>query len=177
MTGNNNTLENPKGSDFAIQRVQTLLFNKLPWENVQMYGRAVKVPHPEEKTRFTPQVRKTNGDHADPLRDDAFAANIFFTVADRANTAEGVLYKVECKIIVMLDLKKVYPNFNGLADEKAHEDVLRVLKTQKNFAPTSIGTGLKECFGEFDVENIKFTDIQPNHFFCVTGQLSYNISC
>lgn len=178
MTGENHILDTPIGSDVSIQRVQKLLYDRLPWENVKIYGRAVKMPMPEDRTRLVPMVRKSNGEHADPLRDDLYNANIFFLLGDRANNAgDGVLYKVECKIIFMLNLKNVYPNFTGVADEKAHKDVINVLKAQRNFVPTSIGTGFKECFADLDTNNIKFTDVQPNHVFCITGQLSYNISC
>jgi len=177
MTGTNNTILEPKGSDFVIQRLQNRLFKDLDWEDIQMFGRASKIPYPEEKTRFSPQVCKSNGEYIDPLLSDSNNGNVFFVLGDRATTTEGFLYKIECKIIFMLNLKKVYSTYVGRADEKAHEDVVSVLKGQQNIAITSIGTGLKECLGEFDTENIKFTDVHPNHIFCITGQLSYSVTC
>lgn len=175
--GNNYTLVSPAGVDASVQRVQNHLFKMLNWQKVDMYGRVSKVPHPEQKTAFTPQAYIRDKEYVDVLRNDKSSAQVFFVLADRSTTSQGALFTTECKIVFMLNLKEVYPTQVDRADTKAQEDVITALSGQGSFTVTSIGTGIKECLGEFDTENIKFTDIQPNHIFCVTGQLSYTISC
>jgi len=177
MTGNKYQTEEPKGVDFAIFKLQNFLFNALNWENVELFGRVDKVPNGEEKTALKPYAYYSGTDYNPVVRDDKFAANIFFVLADRANTQQGISFTVEAKIVFMVDLDRLYPNAAGRADHLAQMDVVKALKGQTNFLVTSLGNGLRECLGEFDTEDIKFTNMAPNHIFCITGNLSYQISC
>jgi len=175
--GNNYTLLNPVGVDAAIQRVQILLSKKLDWQYIQLFGRAEKVPLPESKTGLKPMLYYGNNEYKEVMRDDNYFGQVFFVVANQQTTKEGVMYKANCKIVFMLNLAKIYANQPERADAKAQEEVMTALKSTSSFLPISIGTGIKESLGEFDTEDIKFTDVHPNHCFCVNGTLSYQISC
>lgn len=177
MTGNKYQTEDPQGVDFAIEKLQNFLFSALNWENVEMFGRVDKVPNPEEKTALKPYAYYSGTDYRPVVRDDKFAANIFFVTADRAASQQGVSFTVETKIVFMIDLKRLYPTGPGRADHLAQTDALKALRGQTSFNVTSLGNGLRECLGEFDTEDIKFTNMPPNHVFCITGNLSYQVSC
>ena len=176
MTGNKYQIEPPVGIDFAIQRLQNLLFTAVSWENVQMFGRIDKIPNAEIKTAFKPFAYYSEMDYKPVVRDDNFSANIFFSCSDRSPTKEGISYINEMKIIVMLDLSRTHPN-TARADNLAQNEMVQAISQQTNFILTSIGTGMKECLGEFDTEDIKFTDMGKNHVFCLTGNINYQITC
>lgn len=177
MIGNNHQLEDPQGVDFAIQRLQNFLFKNLSWENVEMFGRVDKVPNPENKTAFKPYAYYSGIDYRPVVRDDKFNANVFFVPADRATTKEGILFTIEIKVVFMVNLAKLYPGYAGRADQLAQKEANEAIKAQSAFSVTSIGTGLKESLGEFDIEDLKFTNMHPNHVFCITGNLNYHSSC
>lgn len=177
LNGENNALANPQGVDVAVQKIQNQLFSRLDWRDVQLFGRVSKVPNPEEKTGFKPYAFRSGKDYQNVTRDDRFNAQVFFVLADRQPTTGGILYKVECKIVFMINVAKLFPGSSDRADARAQSEAVKALTGQQTFAITSLGTGLKECLGEFDTEDLKFVDMQPNHVFCITGQLQYNISC
>lgn len=177
MNGSNYLLDDPQGIDFAIQRLQKFLFSNLEWDNVEMHGRIDKVPNGEEREGFKPFAYYTSNDYRNVQRDDNYNANIFFVAANRNNATSPFTFTNEVRIVFMVDLKRLYPNYVGRADILAQKDALNTIQTQTAFTVTSIGTGVNESLGEFDNEDVKFTDMHPNHVFCITGQLSYTVSC
>lgn len=177
LNGENHLLQDPKGVDFAVQNLQHHLYKNLNWDKVQMFGRVERVPLPENKVGFEPKAYYTGGQYKNVLRDDNYNANVFFSLSDRHLTNEGYFFRVDCRIVFMLNAKKIFPGSQERNDTRAQEDVIKALKMQQSFKPETLSVGVTESLEGFDTTGIKFTNVYPDHVFCVTGILSYQITC
>lgn len=176
MSGENNIIADPKGLDFAIQRLQNLLFRDLSWNNMQMHGRVDKVPN-ADNDGFKPYSYYLNNDYRNVERDDRYSGNIFFVANDQTTSNDGVSFINSVDVVFMINLKSIYPNYIGRASELAHNDAVKAFQNQTSFTITSIGSGVNESLSDFYKEDVKFTDMHPNHVFRITGNLSYLLSC
>lgn len=176
MSGNNNILEDPKGLDFAIQRLQNLLFSDLSWTNIQMHGRVDKIPNPDN-TSFKPYAFFGGNDYKNVERDDNFTGNIFFVANDQSTSDNGISFTNSVDIVFMVNLRGLYPGYIGRASELAQKDAVMALANQTAFTITSIGSGVDEALGDLYKEDVKFTDMQPNHVFRITGNLNFLLNC
>lgn len=165
---------NPEGIDIPIQKFQKNLFNKLNWGDINVYGRVYKNIHKNEK--FVAEVYIGNDEYKEVFTDDTKNATIFFSEDDTHTTNDGYSFNTKIKVVVICNLKKIYPNDLERADVKAQKDVLRIFQTPI-FNFQNLEKGVKKCIGEFYTDDILLSDMHPLHIFSITGEINYTISC
>lgn len=170
----NYTIINPKGIDSEIQKIQTYLFEKLNWGDIDVYGRVYRNPSEQKGLKLEAYIG--NNEYKDVLTDDTKNANIFFIEDDVHNTKEGILFKNKLKIVFMVNLKKASNNTAHRADMEIEIEAIKLVRKQ-NFSIEKLEKGVKSALGEFDTEGIKLNDMQPYHVFSVTVELPYYINC
>lgn len=173
----NNTVQNPKGIDKPIQRLQNHLYSTLGW-TVNMYGRVYKT---QTENGLIPQPYKGNGEY---LKDAFFVdkgnndANIFFIDADRHVTKDNINFTSEVKIVFMVNLKELYPTSTNRADEDCHEHVYNIIRQRSSFKFLRLEKTIKTVFRDFSQDTIQKLDTQPYHTFAMVGTINYNfINC
>lgn len=171
----NYTIENPKGIDFTIQKLQTHLFDKLNWGDIDVYGRVYKNPSEQKGLKLEAYIG--NDEYRDVFTNDAKNANIFFVEDDVHTSKEGIRFVTKVKIVFMVNLKKIYPDITYRADSEAEMDAIKVIRNNSKFSFEKMEKGIKESIGEYYTEGIKLNDMQPYHIFSITGEITYNISC
>lgn len=176
MSGENNILSEPKGLDFAIQRLQNLLFSDLSWSNMQMHGRIDKIPN-ADNNGFKPYAYFGYNDYKNVERNDKFNGNIFFVANDQSTSDNGISFNNIVDIVFMVNLESLYSGYLGRASEVAHNDAVKALANQTAFTITSIGSGVDEALRDLYKEDVKFNDMHPNHVFRITGDLNYLMNC
>ena len=119
----NYTISNPKAIDFAIQKIQTYLFENLKWGNFDVYGRVYK--NPTEQKGITLEAYIGNNEYKDVFTNDYKNATVFFIDDDIHNSKEGILFSNKIKIVFMVNLKKAYPNITHRADMEAEMEAIK----------------------------------------------------
>lgn len=171
----NYTIENPKGIDNAIQKIQSHLFSKLSWSEIDAYGRVFENPSKDKGLTLEAYVSKN--EYKDVFTNDSKTATFFFIEDNRHTTNEGIQFKNKIKVVFIINLKKAYPNLIHRADMEAEIEAVELLRTRANFSMTEIEKGIGEVFKGFNTDRIKLSDMQPYHIFSINGDLTYQISC
>jgi hypothetical protein len=171
----NHTITNPKGIDLPIQKLQTYLHNKLPWSDIEVYGRVFE--NPSKSKGFTLEAYISKNEYKDVFINDTKTANIFFIEDKKHTTKEGIMFTNKLQIVFMVNLKKAYPNITHRADMEAEIEAIKLIRTRSNFSMTEIEKGISSVFKGFNTDGIKLTDMQPYHVFSINGDLTYQISC
>jgi hypothetical protein len=167
--------ENPKGIDLKIQKFQKLIYSKLNWGDINCYGRVYK--NISNTDKVVAEVYVGNNEYKDVFTDDTKNANIFFVEDDNHKTTNGFVFTTKLKIVVICNLKKLYPSVTERADLEPELELVRIFQYLPSFNFLSLEKGVKQCLSEFYTENIKVSDMQPLHIFAITGEINYTISC
>jgi hypothetical protein len=169
----NHTITNPKGIDKEVQKIQTDIFNKIGWENIDVFGRVHR--NPSKGKGLVPEAYKGSNEYQDIYTNDHRNATICF-LDDSSHKADGFgYYKAEVKVIFSVNLKKINPNASHRNDVDAQIEALKIIERHKIFKVTGIEKGIDTIFKGFDVTEIKLTDMQPFHMFAIVGELKYRI--
>jgi len=174
----NNILTDPIGIDAKIQTMQILLYDKLDWANIEMYGRVFK-NKVDGKVIAQGYGENANGDYKkDVYLDDTKNASIFFVAADNQTTTNGVQFTNEVKIVFMLNLKVLYPDINHRADTEAQNTAYDLVHSRKAFRIKRIETGLENVLNGFDVslKSLIRSDLQPIHVFGIVADVNYKMN-
>lgn len=172
----NYTLTSTIGIDEVIQSIQIDLYDQLGWSGViDGYGRIFRNTKDDV---VIPEYYKGDNEYIEVYYDDKNSCNFMFVTDEKSTTEDEVVFSNETKVVFMVDLDKILPNETIRADEKAHSDVMQVLRNiaYERYSITGVDTGIGNVFNGFDVSKIKLTDIQPFHCFSVNLKLSYYLT-
>jgi len=172
----NYTLENPKGIDYQIQRIQNHLEKHLGWAETDIYGRVYK--NPSKEGNVVPEAYISKGEYRDVLRNDKKNAMVFFIDDDEHTSTTGHQFSAEVSVVFMVNLKKLYPDANNRPDTDAQLHVEAILRRLKIFSitnnsPLTITKGLENVLSDFDTKHIKLSDFHPYHIFSIKGTINY----
>lgn len=170
----NYTIEKPKGIDHFIQKIQSDLFKKLGWENLEMYGRVYK--NPSKAKGITLEAYQGKKEYKDVFTNDKKAASVFFIDENEHKTTNGIYYNAEVKIVFMVNLAKLYPDVSNRADTDAQVHCAKLVGQHKIFTVTGIEKGIETIFKGINTDGIKLTDLQPYHVFAIVGNLKYQLN-
>lgn len=187
----NNTKDNIFGIDFSIQSIQTDLYNELVslWgDNIDGYGRVYKnlenspddIPKYYKSSKiFIPEwYNSSKKDYEDLYYDDTKNAVFCFIVGDNDTTEDSIKYTNTVRVVFLVDLSKIYGGEVERLDEKAHRDVLEVLRNYNfgKYKINGISRGIDFVFSGFTTINIRFDDMHPQHCFSVDLDLEYYLT-
>lgn len=171
----NYTIENPKGIDKEIQRIQTALYNKILWQNFDVYGRVHR--NYQETKGLVPQAYIGNNEYRDVFTNDSKTATVFFIDDPEHKTENGFFYYNEIKIVFLVNLSKAKLEVSHRADMEVEIEALKILQNHKIFDVSGIEKGIEKVFSGFNTDGIKLSDMQPYHVFAIIGKLKYTINC
>lgn len=171
----NYTIENPKGIDKEIQFCQNDIFNNINWGNIDVYGRIRKNP---VKDGFYPEAYIGNNEYRDVYLNDTVNATIIFIKDGDSEVDEfGAYWTSNVKCVVMVNLKKVYPNITHRADTEAQIEIIKLLQKNKMFSITGTEEEIADIFQGFKIDKIATDNMHPFHIFSVLGSMKYKINC
>jgi len=173
--------EIPTGIDVPIQKFQKYLYESIPevWnidaeKQYECFGRAYRNQKSKEGG-YIPEVYVGNGNYRDVYFDDSKAALSFFGVEDvqkyKITLIAGVF------LIFCVDIAKTHPDVKHRGDEEARRDVINLSEQYKFGEFTGIATGIQSVFKGYDVNQIKYRDMQPMHCFRLNYSLAYADEC
>lgn len=187
----NNLLTTPIGIDATIQSIQADLYEQLSlvWNgDIDGYGRVEKNPvNTGEKIPTYYQTSKivipewydsTIGDYQEVYYDDNKSCVFCFLKGDLDKTNDSIVFNSNVKVVFMVDLSKIYPSESERVSEKAHRDVVEILRNwgYNKFTITGIENRIDIIFREYTTDKIKFNDMHPLHSFAVTIDLQYYLT-
>ena len=169
----------PAGIDEQIQYSQGILYDNLvsKWGSLDVYGRIRK--NPTQTTGFYPEAYIGDNEYRDLYMNDEVNATICFIEDEKDHTTDefNIFYFATGKFVVMVNLKKCYPNIAHRADSECQIDVMNQLKKNKMFEISGVQKGLQNIFKGFNIEKISLDDMHPYHIFAITGSIKYKINC
>lgn len=171
----NQIIQNPKGIDKTIQPIQTDLFNKLDWGNIDVFGRVYR--NQSKEKGIIPEAFIGESDYVDVYMDDTVNATICFIDDTDHKALPGGFFETDLKVVFSVNLKTIKQSAENRADSEVQIDALKILNRHKIFTVSGIEKGVETVFKGFDINHIKLTDMQPYHVFAVVGKLKYKINC
>ena len=161
----------PEGVDVSIQRIQTHLYDKLGWTNIDAFGRIYRID--EKPTAFI-----KNNDYKELFTNDKKTASIYFIVDDKHRTEDGISFVVGVKIVFLVDLKKITLETDTRPDSLVQKQAMLCVNGAKSFRfNDGLETGLTNVFRGFNTENLERLDLNPLHLFSLNGEISYSKKC
>ena len=168
----------PVGVDRVIDQIQKRLSLNLDFGNVltEVYPRAYKNPKTNNITRLIPEIFIGNGDYKEVFFDDNLALMVYFLTDDKFEILKGGLISGEISIIVHANLVDLFNVESERKDEELH---LMFINALKNWAykPTSIETGIKNVYREFDISNVLLDDMSHQHVFRLNLSATWQNCC
>ena len=166
---------NPRGIDYPIQRIQTLLYNDLiagGWTSYEAYGRVYKNL---KEDKVIPEFATSNKDYKEVLFDDKFNATSFFMVDDKI-TYNGT-GTANVSLIFQAKIDKLFPTITHRADEEMHEDIVTSLN-HRNFGKiTGITTGIKQVYADLNIDIEGIDDMSGFHVVKFDLIVNFNYNC
>jgi len=187
----NNTRQSLFGLDSTIQSIQIDLYEQLSclWiGDIEGFGRVYKnlenttddIPKYYKSSKiFIPEwYNASQKDYEDLYYNDNKSAVFCFITGDRDDTEDSLKYTTKAKVVFMVDLSKIYPTETERLDEKAHRDVVEILRnfSFNKYQITGIEKGVDFVFSGFSTMNIRFDDMHPQHCFSVNLDLEYYLT-
>lgn len=162
------------GQDLKIKQIQDLLESHLGFTNVDFYGRVQKSYDQTSKSYF-PMAHIGNNELKDIYYDDKKApgGNIFFIESDEHPSKDGIMFTSKIKIVFMLNLNKIIDDKTYRADSEIEKRCMLLTKKIGAFKVTAIEKGLKSILRDFNIDKIRFSEVQPYHIFSINGDLNY----
>lgn len=164
----NHIKSNPVGIDAQIQKMQSNLYDKLGFANIDGYGRVYPI---DKDGKVIPAYFINGNDYKSVLMDDRLNAIFFFLESEESTP--GTKMQTEVSIIFQLNLKKLYPDVIQRMDEEVRVHILERISRIKYFKTTLVTKGIEALEG-FDTD---LRDMQPYHYLKVTGNLRYSLNC
>ncbi len=169
------TLENPRGIDTVIQKLQKYLSDNLNWGDIEVYGRVSK-NYSKEKG-LVPEVYVGKNEYRDVFINDNKNGSIFFIEDSKHPSSEGIKFSNTIKIVFMVNLKNIFPNSTDRSDVESEIEAIELIRKKSWFSFEKMEKGVKESLNEFNTKNLNLYDTHPFHVFSISGEISYNISC
>ncbi|MFC5046900.1 hypothetical protein ACFSTE_15790 [Aquimarina hainanensis] len=165
----NHVKDNPVGVDVLIQELQTKLYERLSFENIEGFGR---VYLDERHDSIVPVHYAGNGEHTEVLIDDRYTLRYFF-VENETTESQMTMSATEVDIIFLVNLEKAYPDIKHRADEEFKREIYRLFRKTRFFylSKMTITKG-KEALEDFKHNLI---DMQPYHFIRFRGEIKYQL--
>lgn len=172
------TKRNPVGIDIPIQQLQKRLYEKLPdaWEiNDNKYKSYGRIYRNQKESGLVPEVYLGNNEYSDSFFDDKISVLSFFDVAEERDY-QGADVKANVGLIFCLWLNDIKKNIAHRADEEAIKDVVLLCKGPfHGFKLSRIVTGIENVFRGYNIDPVKFRNMQPLLCFKLGFELTYNI--
>ncbi len=168
-----------KGIDAKILLTQNVLSEHLGFQNVDFYGRALRVLSGDKRT-YLPEVHISKSERKEVYYNDqkAKGGNVFFIEEDEKHlTNDGVVFEAKIKVVFMLNLDVLYPDATNRVDAEVQEKCIKLLNRIKTIEVTGIEKGLTNVLKGFNLDNILKNDMQPFHTFSINGILKYTFNC
>lgn len=164
---------NRVGIDAKIYLLQTYLDAKLNaiWNSpIVIYGR---VYANQKETGAIPEVWNENNDYRQIYFNDKNAATVCFIVTERNIQTKGNV-KANIDIVFLINVKQTLGT-SQRSDELAMLQVIDLIR-KSQLAKTSgeIKEGIANVFSGFNVDAIKFRDMQPYAVFSIPCEIHYN---
>jgi hypothetical protein len=170
--------ETATGVDIPIQQLQQRLHSKLlkQWSiddsKYKAYGRVYRN---QKDDGFVPEAYIGRNEYTDSLFDDRVSVVSFFDVEDRRSyEAAEVTVNVDLTFCLRItDLKK---GIAHRADEEVINDAALLCRNLPfGFTLTEIITGIDSVFKGYDIDPIRFRNMQPLLCFKLRFELLYNV--
>jgi len=170
----------PVGIDYPIQDMQELLTANL-WAAVPLAKKAIYhrvFANRNKNNQLEPQVYiDSKSEYETVVFDDRKDFIVWFDVDSQTSAFNNSLAKQDVGVVVIVNLKNVYPLLAHRAVEEAHLDVQKIInKRQPAWDITQLITGV-EAFGEFDISRLKYPDHHPWHVFRFNCSVTFNYLC
>lgn len=168
--------DNPRGIDKQIQKMQNLLYERLQWGDIEIYGRVYRNPSTNQNaTLIKPEAYVGDKEYKDVLLNDLKNATIFFVDGNYHKKIDNRYFSTELKVIVFVNLANSLPDIEHRADMEAEIQVIRLLNRFGFFKQRNIEKSVDVIFKGFDTSKIKLSDMHPYHVFALQGVLEYDI--
>jgi|TARA_Y100000310_G_scaffold342760_1_gene447307 hypothetical protein len=158
------TKVNPIGIDIPIDTIQRALYKALitngNWQNYQSYHRAYKNPKGDG---IIPEIFSINNDYKESFFDDKYDVVSMFIADDVRPIHNDTDFKSDVSIIFHVDLTKI---IDTVTTHRADEEFINVVASALRnigFGMELIGieTELSNVYTEFDLDTIKWDNMQP----------------
>lgn len=169
---------NPKGIDRPIQEMQQLFAAHL-WGSLSpsKKGYYHRVFANGRRGEAIPEIYTGNGEYNEVLFDDMLSAQLWFDVADSTESLANGQIVQGCGIVVIVNLKDIYPTLAHRAEEESHLSVQKVLsRMPREFELIGITTGLN-AFGQYNTDKLKYPNMHPWHVFRFDCKIHYSLTC
>lgn len=175
----NYTRTSTVGIDTVVQSIQNDVYSNLvlKWgSEIDGYGRVYKNKNSDGEIK--PEYYLGEKEYKQVYHNDGIIATFFFVDSGSHKTEDEYVYTTDSKFVFMVNLEKAFVGDTDRSDEKAHRDVLEILRNvaHERFTITGVEKGVDNVLSEFDTKGIKFHDIHPYHCFSVDMNLSYYIT-
>lgn len=176
------TKTSPVGIDWHIQKLQTLIHNRLIsadyWNidsaDYRCYGRCYR-----NKTDdgYVAQNYESGNDYREVYWDDSLKAISFFGTGNTVQIDMNA--QADVHLVFFADVVKLAPTILHRADEEIKQDVLDIIgKNAHGFSVQSVETSLENVLKEYPGSRrdnrLKYVDMHPVHCFRINMRLIYN---
>jgi len=173
-----NTRGHIVGIDKVIEPVKQDMYDflKTTWAgDIQGYGRVYRNENDGESP--VPEwFNSEKGEYEPVYYNDKFAANFFFIDDQTHETTDEFMFDAKIKVVVMADLKRIYPQYEERVDEEAMNTVLKHLRANSygRYKVTGVVKTVDAVFLGFDRSNIKFNNFGKYITFAIKLTLWYD---
>jgi hypothetical protein len=167
-----------KGIDLPIERLQQMLYAKLPaiWgiapDEYDCYGRCYRG---ETDNGYMPMIYAGAGEYEEVFGNDAAAVQSFFGVSEKISIAEQGFNKADVHLVFFVNLQRVSDSTDR-DDDAARRAVYNLLKLEQfGFTLKEQVTGIANVFAEYPgkLNTIQYRDMHPYHYFRYNMELVY----
>ena len=170
----NNLRTNTSGQDCVIKSLQTDIYNELSkqFDNVEGYGRVYRN---NTDNGVIPEVFISGDDYGEVFLNDTQDVTFSFITSENHSTNDGQLYITEVKAVFWFNLEKL--DFEQRNDSEAQRIVSVILNDLiRGNEISEIQTGLSNIFNGFNIDDLKYTDMQPYHCFSINFDIQYYLT-
>lgn len=164
----------PRGIDFAINKIQTYLYNELNLADYESYPRAYK--NSKVDGGVIPEIYIGENEYKEVFMDDKFDLTSFWLVDDNSTVDEFTTTTVSVVFQALLD--ELYPTITHRADEEFVNDVYNILYNNPyDYDLTGVVRGVENVYSEFDTSQVTWDDM--SEYFVVRFDLEvvYDYTC
>lgn len=168
-------INNPKGIDIPIQKLQKRLFDGLldDWKmNEGDYNSFSRVYKNKKSNGYIPEAYVGGNEYREVFFDDKVFATSFFSVSDKIEL-EFEEMRANVSVIFTVNLEKIKAGYQHRADEEARLDAIKLCE-MFGFKFISLETGIDNVFKEYNRNFITFRDMHPLHCFRINLSIIYN---
>jgi len=168
----NNLKANTFGIDKVIQDIQSKIYARLEFDNIEGYGRVYTILNKENKT--IPAHFIGGEDYKDVLFSDINqSGNFFFYEESNSKKVNGSEYESKVHLVFQLNLTKIKQGIDYRNDEEIRAEIEKALFGQTRFVIEEFTRGI-DALKDFDND---LRDMQPYCFFRFSGKMRYQLNC